>query len=88
VKLRWRADSRVFTAHCKKGGVFIPAVKLGDAVRKGQEVGYIYSPRTFETLETLAVPQDGYVFSIRQNPVVQPGDGLVSAPEVMGWLDN
>jgi predicted deacylase len=88
VKLRWRADSRAFTAHCEKGGVFIPAVKLGDAVMKGQDVGIIYSPRTFETLETLAAPQDGYVFSIRQNPVVQPGDGLVSAPEVMAWLDN
>jgi len=88
VKLKWRADPKVYVAHSQKGGVFIPTVKLGDTVKKGQEVGYIYSPRTFETLETLTAPQDGYVFTVRENPVAQPGDGLVGVPEIMEWLDN
>ena len=88
VKLKWRADPKVYAAHSQKGGVFIPTVKLGDTIKKDQEVGYVYSPRTFEVLERLKAPQDGYVFTIRQNPVVQPGDSLVGVPEVLEWLEN
>ena len=57
-------------------------------MEKGQEVGYVYSPGTFKVLERLMAPQDGYVFTIRQNPVVQPGDSLVAVPEVLEWLEN
>jgi len=88
VKLKWMADPKTFVAHTQKAGVFIPTVNLGDAVKKGQEVGYVYSPRTFQVLEHLTAPQDGYVFTIRQNPIVQPGDGLVSVPQVLEWLEN
>jgi len=88
VKLKWRADPKVYVAHCGKGGVFIPTVGLGDTVKEGDEVGFIYSPRTFETLEKVKSPQKGYVFMIRENPVVHPGEGLVSVPEIIEWLEN
>ncbi|MCK4438388.1 succinylglutamate desuccinylase/aspartoacylase family protein, partial [Candidatus Bathyarchaeota archaeon] len=88
VRLKWRADPKVYVAHCGKGGVFIPTVSLGDTVKEGDEVGFIYSPRTFETLEKAKSPQTGYVFTIRENPVVHPGEGLVSVPEIIEWLEN
>jgi len=71
--LKWTADSREAGVFAGKGGVFLPHVSLGDTVRKGDEVGVIYSPRTFRVLERLVAPQDGYVFSVRENPVVNAG---------------
>jgi predicted deacylase len=88
VKLKWRSDPKAYAAHCDKGGVFIPSVCLGDTVNEGDEVGFIYSPRDFEVIEHVESPQTGYVFTIRENPVVHPGDRLVSVPEIIEWLDN
>jgi len=88
VKLRWKADPKAYVAHCNRGGVFIPTVSLGDLVGEGEELGFIYSPRSFEVLETVRAPQAGYVFTIRENPVVHPGEPLVSVPEVIEWLEN
>ncbi|MCW4049580.1 MAG: succinylglutamate desuccinylase/aspartoacylase family protein [Candidatus Bathyarchaeota archaeon] len=88
VKLKWRGDPKISVSYTQKGGVFVPTVKLGDIVKKGDPVGFIYSPRTFETIETLYSKQDGYVFTIRENPVAHQGDGLVSVPEILGWLEN
>ncbi|MBN2335027.1 succinylglutamate desuccinylase/aspartoacylase family protein [Candidatus Bathyarchaeota archaeon] len=88
VRLRWRADSKIFTTHCNHGGIFVPEVKVGDIVELGQRLGFIYSPRTFETLERVESLQKGYVFYVRENPVVHQGDGLVSVPEVIEWLKN
>ena len=88
VKLKWTANSRDFSACAGKGGIFIPTVELGDIVKDGQEIGFIYSPRTFETLETLYSPQDGYVFTIRENPVAHIGDRLIGVPEIIEWIEN
>jgi predicted deacylase len=88
VKLEWKADPKTNVSRANQGGIFIPEVKLGDVVKKGERLGYIYSPRTFETLEQILAPQDGYIFTIRQNPVVHQGDNLVSVPKVMKWLEN
>ena len=88
VKLRWTANPRNYSASTGTGGIFIPVVQLGDVVKKGQEVGFIYSPRTFETLETLYAPQDGYVFTIRENPVAHIGDRLIGVPEIIEWIEN
>lgn len=88
VKLKWTANLKEYAVRASKGGVFIPTVQLGDTVRKGEEVGFIYSPRDFQTLETLKAPQDGYVFYIRENPVVHQGDRLISVPEVLEEIEN
>jgi predicted deacylase len=88
VKLEWKSDPKTYVAHANQGGVFIPDVKLGDIVVEGDRLGFIYSPRTFETIEQILAPQDGYIFTIRQNPVVHQGDSLVSVPKVMKWLEN
>ena len=86
--LKWTADPREAGVFAGKGGVFLPGVSLGDTVKKGDEVGVIYSPRTFRVLERLVAPQDGYVFSIRENPVVNAGDWVIAVPEIIEVLEN
>jgi predicted deacylase len=88
VKLEWRNNPRTFTSQASKGGVFLPSVKIGDTMSEGEKVGYIYSPRTFEILEEPRAVQDGYVFNIRENPVVHQGDRLVATPRILEWLEN
>ena len=86
--LKWTADPKAAGVFANKGGVFIPRVKLGDIVKRGDEVGVIYSPRTFQVLERLVAPQDGYVFSVRENPVVNVGDRVLAVPEIIEVLEH
>lgn len=86
--LKWTADPKTAGVFANKGGVFIPRVRLGDTVRRGEEVGFIYSPRTFQVVEMLVAPQDGYVFSVRENPVVNAGDRVLAVPEIMEVLEH
>jgi predicted deacylase len=86
--LRWTADRRGAGVFASRGGVFLPSVDLGDLVVEGQEVGVVYSPRTFEVLERLVAPQDGYVFSVRENPVVNVGTRVMAVPEVIEVRKN
>jgi predicted deacylase len=88
VKLKWLSDMKKYYAFAHKAGIFIPEVELGDIVEKGQRIGYIYSPRDFKTLQVLEAPQSGYVFSIRENPVVHQGDALIAVPELLEYIDN
>ena len=88
VKLNWLSDTKKYYTFCQKGGIFIPEVELGDIVEKGDRIGYIYSPRTFETIEELRAVQTGYVFSIRENPVAHQGDALIAVPELLEWVEN
>jgi predicted deacylase len=85
-RLRWTADPRESGVHVNRGGVFLPSVGLGDIVREGQEVGVVYSPRTFQVLERLRAPQDGQVFSVRENPVVNAGTRVMAIPQVLEVL--
>jgi hypothetical protein len=88
VKLEWKAEQKNYVTYADKAGIFIPEVELREIVEKGKKIGYIYSPRTFETLEEVYSPQDGFVFTIRENPVVHQGDSLVSVPKVISWIEN
>ncbi len=86
--LKWTGDPREAGVFANRGGVFIPSVGLGDVVEEGQRVGVVYSPRTFEVLERLVAPQDGYVFSVRENPVVNAGTRVMAVPAVLEVLRN
>jgi len=88
VKLKWQLDHTRFTVAAKQGGVFVPEVRLGDLVQKGSSVGFLYNPRDFSQTERLLAPADGYVFSIREDPVAHAGDVLMAIPEVLGWVDH
>lgn len=84
--LKWIVDPKKAGVYVNKAGVFLPRIMLGDIVQKGDEVGIIYSPRTFEVLERLVAPQKGYVFSIRENPVVNVGTKVMVIPEIIEVL--
>jgi predicted deacylase len=74
--LRWTVDPREAGVFANRGGVFLPSV------------GVVYSPRTFEVLERLVAPQDGYVFSVRENPVVNAGTRVMATPAILEVLRN
>jgi predicted deacylase len=86
--LRWTGDSKQAGVFASKGGIFIPSVSLGNIVEKSEEIGVIYSPRTFEVLERLVAPQNGHIFSVRENPVVNAGDRVIAVPEIIEVLEN
>jgi len=86
--LKWVADERVSAVRNNKGGVFIPLVKMGDIVKKGDKVGIIYSPRTLQEIETLTAHKNGYVFSIAENPVKNAGDSVMEIEEILEMFEN
>lgn len=61
-----------------QGGVWIAQVRGGDQVQQDQALGSIYSIRTFEVIEEVIAPYDGYVLGISDLPIVNTGDNLVN----------
>jgi predicted deacylase len=67
---RWRVNPSV-------GGYLLPEFKVADhrkAVSKGQVLGRVVSPYTYEELEVLRSPGDGVVFYCCRSKPVRPGD--------------
>jgi predicted deacylase len=60
------------------GGIFVATVDPGTEVWETQELGYIYSPRDFEIVETVRAPFDAIVVFHAENPIVNTGDTLVN----------
>lgn len=54
-------------------GVFIKEVEAGTNVRKGDLVGTLMNPLTGEVEHHIRAPHDGWLFTIREYPVVQEG---------------
>lgn len=88
VVIKWIIDSSKITARAEKGGVFIPELKIADRVSKGDTLGFIYSPRTFEEIAKVKSPQDGLVFSIVENPIVVAGQSIARVPEIIETITN
>ncbi len=57
------------------GGIFVPAVKLGTVVKKGQLWGTITRPLEGDQWEVPA-DQDGIVLFLRTAPFIRPGESL------------
>ena len=86
--LNWTADRKAAAVACSVGGCFIPKVEIGDVVETGDEVGVMYSPRTFKEVETLRAHRDGYISSIRNYPVKTAGESVMSILEVLDVVEN
>lgn len=54
-------------------GIFLPSVSHCTNVKKGDEIGKIVDPLSSSILDTLVSPCDGFVFTIREYPVVDEG---------------
>ena len=81
--LKYIEDRSASAIKNRIAGCFISSVKIGDIVSEGDEVGIIYSPRTFDVVETLIAHRDGYVSSIRDYPVKVAGETVLSIHEVL-----
>jgi predicted deacylase len=88
IVLKWIKDQEQIVVRAPKGGVFVPKVKLGDVVKKGDELGLIYSPRTFKEIKNVKSPRDGIVFSIVENPIIVAGQPLMRIPEIIEEIIN
>ncbi len=86
--LKWVADRRAAAVVNNRGGCFIPSVEIGDVVEEGDEVGVMYSLRTFEVIETLRAHRGGYVSSIRKYPVKSAGESVMSILEILEVVHN
>lgn len=57
----------------ESSGVFVPAIRLGAAVSKGEHLGDIISPALGQVQRRVTAPCAGKVFTLREYPVVYKG---------------
>lgn len=57
-------------------GIFLKKKDHGDMVRRGEQIGVILNPYTGDILESIEAPVDGWMFTIREYPVVDEGSLL------------
>ena len=65
----------VSAIHTTRSGLFIleDVEELGVHIRKGTYIGKIVNPLTGEILEDIISPKDGFLFTLREHPVVYKG---------------
>lgn len=66
-------DSNVFYRNAETSGLFVPTVARLNGVRKGEELGRIVSPFRGKTLSRVTSPVDGFLFTLREHPIVYEG---------------
>lgn len=54
-------------------GIFLKKKNHGEQLKKGDEVGVILNPYTGKVLDSITAPEDGWLFTIREYPVVDEG---------------
>ncbi|SNZ11728.1 hypothetical protein SAMN06265182_2109 [Persephonella hydrogeniphila] len=57
-------------------GIFIQTAKHGNWVKKGQQIGKVVSPLKGEILHNVLSPANGFLFTLREYPVVYEGSLL------------
>lgn len=55
------------------GGLFVPAVKHGAQLKKGELIGKILDPLSGNVRDEVRAPIDGILFTIREYPIVDEG---------------
>lgn len=55
------------------GGLFIPSVRHGVELKKGETIGRIVDPLCGAVLDEVKAPVDGMLFTIREYPIVDEG---------------
>lgn len=86
--LLYRAARRVNPSY---GGLLSPVRddhRLGEFIPAGTVLGLVHCPQTFELLETLTTPEDGYLFYYAAARMVRPGDWAFGVACAAGseWL--
>ena len=63
----------VYYLNAPKSGIFLKDKKHGSMVDTGEQIGTIVNPLTGEVLSEIRAPGDGWLFTIREYPVVEEG---------------
>lgn len=63
-------ENKIETIKSDTAGLFIPYIKAGDSVEKGEYLAEIMDPYTGEILKEITAPKDGLVFFMRNKPIV------------------
>lgn len=66
-------DGRVSFINADVSGIFLPSVSHMAHVDKGQKLGIIADPLTGSVVQTLESPASGWLFTLREYPVVYEG---------------
>jgi predicted deacylase len=59
---------------CSNTGLWVPKVKVGDLVKKGDDIGTIFSPYTGDEVERFKASEDGMVLGLSAFPIIGPSD--------------
>ena len=70
------------------GGLFVPAVKHGAQLRKGELIGEILDPLSGSVRDEVRAPMDGMLFTIREYPIVDEGSLIGRLLRVVGGKDE
>lgn len=66
-------DGSVNLIHAETAGIFVPEVTHGEIVKKGQPLGSIVDSLTGEANQIVESPEDGFLFTLREYPIVYEG---------------
>ncbi len=66
-------DGSVSLIHAEVSGVFVPEVKHGEKVEKGQPLGSIVDSLTGDVHQIVESPESGFIFTLREYPIVYEG---------------
>jgi uncharacterized protein len=69
-QLRFNKRKHELFIRSHAGGFFLPAVKLGSEIKKGQLIGSIFDIHSNTLLESISANSSGYLVSLRDNPIV------------------
>ena len=80
----------VYYLNAPASGMFVKTLNHGTLVKAGDEVGIIINPLTGELIAKITSPADGWLFTIREYPVVEDGSlmGRVLKQEVYDGCDK
>ena len=74
LKFNRQSNEQFVISHA--GGFFIPIVKLGSEIKKGQKIGEIVDIYSNNTLESILSSSSGYLITLRNHPMVYQGEVL------------
>ena len=67
-------DGAVRYLHAEAAGMFVPRVTFGKEVKEGQVIGHILDCGSATVLQELRSPVCGLLFTLREYPLVYPGN--------------
>lgn len=66
-------DKNVAYINAESSGIFVPAVKHSEMIKKGDVLGRIVNVLTGSVEETIMAPRSGMIVSLREYPVIEEG---------------